>query len=294
MSSGLIRVDLSDCANAVLKMEDVVKLVGYPIVLEGGIAQGKTCLAHAIASLLRSYGFDAVCCPEPTDKEALAVFMKVPAGFGAPADCRMQYQAEPPTDPAELAAFVENRKKAAARMQSSMMRRRAQIVKEAAKLARKGTIPIVDRGPIGDACFMASTFRKYDVPVIEEGAYIGEFLGTYMSIPFPKGRFLVLRVKAPVSVTHARYMRREEHVAGNKYLPAYLQGIEDAHDACLGRFGPHVVYDNTTVPYVRPASPVDERGEEMHGTPDANAIKCVVNALAKLAGVTAAAVAADV
>jgi len=55
---------------------EVRELVGYPIVLEGGIAQGKTTLARALARLLRKYGVKTMCCPEPTDLVALAEFMK--------------------------------------------------------------------------------------------------------------------------------------------------------------------------------------------------------------------------
>lgn len=60
----------------VLTAEEVRELVGYPIVLEGGIAQGKTTMARALARLLRKYGVKTMCCPEPTDLEALAEFMK--------------------------------------------------------------------------------------------------------------------------------------------------------------------------------------------------------------------------
>lgn len=256
-------------SDVVVTAEDLNNLLRFPVIIEGGIAQGKTSLARALARFLRKCGMQTMCCPEPTDEEALAEFMK--------------FQGAPPTDEAERAAFQQGRIAAAVRLQRSMMTRRTDVVRNAAEFAKTG-IPIIDRGPFGDTTFMTSTYRAYGVPADEENGYIIKFLSDYLRIPFPRRTpFLILRVRAPVAITHARYLEREKLTPGNKYTPEYMQGIEDAHDACARAWGPYVLYDNSDVAYIRPTSPIDEEGRKAHGSPDENAVKSVVRALCDLA-----------
>jgi hypothetical protein len=179
--------------------------------------------------------------------------------------------------------FEEGRRAADVRLQNSMMERRTAIVAEAAQYCREG-VPIIDRGPFGDTTFMTSTFRAYGVSTQHENSYIISFLRRYLAIDFPRKAFLILRMDAPVSVTHARYLERERETPGNKYTPEYLQNIEDAHDACAAAWGPYVVYDNSNVPYIRSCSPVDvDDGSPMSGTPDEKAVICVLKELCELA-----------
>lgn len=248
-------------------------LAGYLVILEGGIAQGKTSLARALDALLSKYCVPTVCFNEPTDKAALAEFMK--------------YQ-EPPGDgatPEEKAKFASGRAAAAVRMQESMMSRRASIMREAAEFGRKGSVSIIDRGPFGDTTFMTSTYRKYDVPVEAENSYIIKFLANHLSIDYPKHPpFLIVHVRAPVEVTYPRYLERESGKPGNRYPMSYLADIEAAHDSCTRSWGRHLVYDNSAVPYVRPASPGSEADAEVpHGVPAEAAVKSVALALCKLA-----------
>jgi deoxyadenosine/deoxycytidine kinase len=278
------RVDLG--AHREPTVEDVRELIGMPIVIEGGIAQGKSSLSRALVAYFTKLGIPAKNYPEPTDEAALADFMT--------------YQKPLPdaASDAEKESFRVGRIRAAVRLQKSMMERRTQHMRDAAEFSRGG-IAVVDRGPFGDTTFATSTYRAYGVPTAEENSYFIKFLSNYLHIKFMYGTFLILRVDAPVSKvqeifyfldrfshqkkTYERYLaRRYVDARNNKYTPEYLQGIEDAHDACAESWGSYVVYDNSNVPYHRPQSPVDENGNTLHGSPDISAIMNVVRELCEL------------
>jgi deoxyadenosine/deoxycytidine kinase len=235
-------------------------LAGHVVIIEGGIAQGKTTLIRVLATCLRQqFGIKTQCY-----LEALEDFMK--------------YQKPLPADAneADVAAFTEGRKAAAVRLQFSMLHRRAEVIKSAVAYARNGAVAIVDRGPWGDISFMAHTFRAYAVSEAEEIKYVIQLITRYRRI-LSGAESVLLRVDAPVSVTHQRWLEREKGCP-TKYSQQYMQSIEDCHDACAEAWGPYVVYDNSNVPYVRPTSPFDGDGQQRHshGYPEEYAVYSLI------------------
>jgi len=117
--------------------------------------------------------------------------------------------------------------------------------KRAGEESRSGHVAFLDRGPFGDAAFMHITFSRFGVSGDASLRYMAEFQRRYLDADFPTNGVAVLRMKAPVAVTHGRWLARERAVGGHKYDVGYMGEIERAHDRCSEGWGDTVEYDNS-------------------------------------------------
>jgi len=216
---------------------EVAKLRGVMIIVEGGVGQGKTTLARAIAKYAQRVGVSCDVEYEPVDARSLELFMK----YGA-ADVNAI------ADPEAKEVATAARKAAAVRMQFTMLQARSENLRSATVRAAQGHLAIVDRGPFGDCAFMTTTFSEFGVPVDLWLRYMVLFQRLYVETGFPPGKLVFVRMAAPPAVAHARWLRREGNVGGNKYDIEYVRKIERAHDICERGWGRCVIYDNSDVP----------------------------------------------
>jgi deoxyadenosine/deoxycytidine kinase len=118
---------------------------GAIIVLEGGIAVGKSTLAAALGPYLENLGYCVVTLVEPLDAQFLALYQKNIAKYAFP-------------------------------FQSVVARERMQLYKEAQRLASLGNIVIMDRSLPGDFAF-ATMQRQSGYFTDEEWAVYHSLLG---------------------------------------------------------------------------------------------------------------------
>jgi deoxyadenosine/deoxycytidine kinase len=226
--------------DAQINHENLRALIGFPIVFEGGVGYGKSLLAWFVSQVLSQNRIISSCTAEPTDKEALEVFMR--------------YQKEPPKSmPAEERLKWDGEAAdAAVNMQFSMMDRRCDQMEKVAAAAGRGEAPILDRGPFGDDCFMITTFKKYHVSSEEYARYIAIFQKRYMRIKFPHNAILIVRLCTHPAVAFQRYLERDKPTADATYTMDYFEKLERMHEACSRGWDLHVIYDNSEVKLVSP------------------------------------------
>ena len=217
--------------------DDIAVLKGTIIVLEGGIGQGKTALARAMDTIIHEEcNMPCFFKPEPIDEDALAKFIK--------------FQHIPENAHGEVREMFHKAKQSASiGMQYSVMRNRAAVATEGARVAKMGGVAILDRGWFGDMSFMATTFDQAGVGLSVSMEYFIEAMRRYIDTGLMSdGRaIVVVRLNAPVELCHKRWLDRESAKGGSKYTVDYMNSIELAHDACARVWGPHVQYDNSTV-----------------------------------------------
>jgi deoxyadenosine/deoxycytidine kinase len=261
-----VNLDREDAVGPLTK-DDVEPLCGHIIMVEGGIAQGKTVTSDGIAEVLKALGVKCECYNEPVDSKSLRWLMKFSIGNQRTANSNTttssstsssaspplspspppnsQYYVPQPLSQCSTILKEDASKSAVAIRQFTMLRKRFECSTKAVEDARNGTAVLMDRSPIGDMVFMQTTFDKFCVDPAIRLQYMTEMLSKYLRLGFPPS--VIVRIKAPVEDTYARWLQREIKVDGPKYGKDYLSMIEDSYDVCCKSWGPHIVYNNSIV-----------------------------------------------
>lgn len=172
---------------------------GKIIVIEGGIAFGKTTLMNSMQKYLESLNLDVVIYPEPIMDKYLQMFLR-------------------------------DQKKHAFGFQIAMLMKRKEIYRKAMQDASLGKVVIIDRSMYGDYCFAQLHKEAGNIDKeIEWDAYISEFKDD-ADLKHPD---YVVYLQVDAEIALERCSKRDRKGEKSAYDLDYFSNLRKAYDTII-------------------------------------------------------------